>query len=122
MFEQKKSISENELASSIICKGQNEMVPGIFCSIESMTIQELEIAIERTWYHHLELRNELYDLEMGPCHILDVYVSCQKTVRPSLTKTRLEAMMRSNFDYHFKLRAKFYNINNMKSPEKRIIM
>ena len=44
--------------------------------------KELTDAIELTWHRHIELRNELYELEieMGPSDILEVYLSCQKTV------------------------------------------
>eukprot|EP00956_Cyclotella_meneghiniana_P005747 scaffold7454_cov77-Cyclotella_meneghiniana.AAC.11 len=41
-------------------------------------------AIELTWHRHLELRKELYELEMGPSDIPEVYLSCQKTVRSSI--------------------------------------
>ena len=34
----------------------------------------------------IELRNELYELKMGPSDILEVYLSyCQKTIRSSMT-------------------------------------
>ena len=48
--------------------------------------KELTDAIELTWHRHLELINELYELEMGPSDVLEVYLSCQKTVRSSMTK------------------------------------
>eukprot|EP00956_Cyclotella_meneghiniana_P009396 scaffold12986_cov68-Cyclotella_meneghiniana.AAC.2 len=51
------------------------------------------IEIELTWHRHLEPRNELYELEMGPFDILDVYLSGQKTVRSSMTKDELTELM-----------------------------
>ena len=66
--------------------------------------KELTDAIELTWHRHLELRNELYELEMGPSDILEVYLSCQKTVRSSMTKDELTELMISNFQHHLQLK------------------
>eukprot|EP00956_Cyclotella_meneghiniana_P004417 scaffold5416_cov79-Cyclotella_meneghiniana.AAC.1 len=33
--------------------------------------KELTDTIEMTWHRHLELRNELYELEMGPSDVLE---------------------------------------------------
>ena len=44
-------------------------------SVHISSTKELIDAIELTWHRHLELRNELYELEMGPSDILEVYLS-----------------------------------------------
>ena len=92
-------------------------------NIKLMSLQQLERAIELTWYRHLELRNEVYEMDMGPFDILDVYVSSQKTARPSLSRKQLAVLMHSNFKYHILLHNQFYQLNNLNfSKDKKIAM
>ena len=81
-------------------------------SIEIMSLEEIEKEIEFTWYRHLELRNEVYEKEMGPSDILDVYISCQTSAYPvSCGINYVQRLMESNFQYQMNLRDKFYNLS-----------
>ena len=88
-------------------------------SVEELTLEQLEYEIEITWYRHLELRNEVYEIDMGPSEILDVYVSWQKTARASMSRDDLFSLMESNFNYHMELRRKFYHLMNVEFDEKK---
>lgn len=96
---------------------------GIVANISKMSLDTLKKEIERTWYFHIELRNELYELDMGPIGILEVFVSCQKTIRPPMTRDEVAALMESNFYYHMELRHYFYkNIHCCGSDIKQTYM
>ena len=75
--------------------------------------KELTDAIELTWHRHLELRNELYELEKGPSDVLEVYLSCQKTVRSSMTKDELTELMVSNYKHHLQLKTMYYELKGI---------
>jgi hypothetical protein len=91
-------------------------------SIEIMSLEEIEKEIEFTWYRHLELRNEVYEKEMGPSDILDVYISCQTSAYPASCGMNYDQrLMESNFQYHMNLRDKFYNLNNRQPPSNKQI-
>ena len=79
---------------------------------EQMSLETLKREIEKTWYCHLELRNELYEMDMGPIDILDVFVSCQKTARSSLSREEIAILLESNFRYHMELRLNFHARTN----------
>ena len=81
-------------------------------AIKRMSLEELKREIEITWYCHLELRNEVYEMKMGPSDILDVYISCQTCIRSSIALEDLQELLNSNFQYHMKLRNQFYYVEN----------
>ena len=83
------------------------------CSAHISSTKELTDAIELTWHRHLELRNELYELEMGPSDVLEVYLSCQKTVRSSMTKDELTELMVSNYKHHLQLKTMYYKLKGI---------
>ena len=91
-------------------------------NIEELSLEQLEYEIERTWYKHLELRNEVYEMDMGPSDILDVFISTQKTKRPSMSRDDLFTLMKRNFNYHVMLRRKFYHFLNISFDHKDISM
>ena len=99
---------ENNHSTSAQVNGERR-----FSGEHILSTKELTQAIELTWYRHLELRNEIYELEMGPFDILDVYLSCQKTVRSSMTKTELTELMVSNFKYHLQLKTMYYELKGI---------
>ena len=80
--------------------------------IKKMSLEELQREIEITWYRHLELRNEVYEMKMGPSDILDVYISCQACIRSSIALEDLQELLDSNFQYHMKLRNQFYYLKS----------
>lgn len=89
---------------------------------EELSLERLEYEIERTWYKHLELRNEVYEMDMGPSDILDVFISSQKTRRPSMSRDDLFTLMKTNFNYHVLLRRKFYHLLSITIEDKAITM
>lgn len=92
-------------------------------NVNLMSIEELQSEVEQTWYRHLELRNEIYEIDMGPSNVLDVYVSSQKTVRrPRMSKRELSQLLKSNFDYHMKLRKKYFHLMNVQFPKQKMYM
>ena len=87
-----------------------------------LTLDQLEYEIEMSWYIHLELRNEVYEMDMGPSDVLDVYISCRKPARSWMTYNDLNALMESNFKYHVALRDRFYTLMNIKGDKKKPAM
>ena len=79
----------------------------IVTNASKMSSALLKKEIERTWYLHIELRTELYEMDMGPLNILEVFVSTQKASRPSMTRDEVAALLESNFRYHMELRQCF---------------
>eukprot|EP00956_Cyclotella_meneghiniana_P029762 scaffold73122_cov61-Cyclotella_meneghiniana.AAC.1 len=51
-------------------------------SVHISSTKELIDAIELTWHRHLELRNELYELEMGPSDILEMRMEVGQILDP----------------------------------------
>ena len=90
--------------------------------IEMLTLEQLENEIEVSWYMHLELRNEVYEMDMGPSDVLDVYISCHKSTRSSMSRNDLNALMESNFNYHVALRDRFYAVMNIKGDKRKLAM
>ena len=81
-------------------------------AIKRMSLEELKREIEITWYGHLELRNEVYEMKMGPSDILHVYISCQTCIWSSIALEDLQELLDSNFQYHMKLLNQFYYLEN----------
>ena len=91
-------------------------------NIERMSVEEVEKEIELTWYRHLKLRNEVYEMEMGPDDILDMYISCQTSSYPqSFGLKDVRRLFESNFRYHMELRDKFYRLNSKPPPRNKQI-
>ena len=87
-----------------------------------MSVEEVEKEIELTWYRHLKLRNEVYEMEMGPDDILDMYISCQTSSYPqSFGLKDVRRLFESNFRYHMELRDKFYRLNSKPPPRNKQI-
>lgn len=87
--------------------------------VEMLNLEQLKNEIETSWYRHLELRTEVYEMDMGPSDILDIYVSWQKRARLSMSSKHLYALMQSNFNYHVALRNRYYDLMNIKGCEKK---